>query len=91
MVLILFSLCWVIFFCTCLGRLNYSSAMAEMISKKILTRPRAGLINTLFFSSMLWGQLINGYIGDRISSKRMIFIYLLCVKSHRRAQGLKDL
>lgn len=48
--------------------------MAEMISSKILTRPQAGLINTLFFCFYAVGQLINGYIGDRISPKRMIFI-----------------
>lgn len=73
MVLLLFWLCWIVYFCTYLGRLNYSSAMPQMINAGFITRSQAGLISTLYFTSYAIGQLINGILGDKMSSKWMIF------------------
>ncbi len=73
----LFWLCWFIYFVTYLGRLNYSSAMPEIIGEGILTRSSAGLISTLFFTCYAIGQLVNGFLGDKVSPKVMIFIGVL--------------
>lgn len=73
MVLLLFWLCWIVYFCTYLGRLNYSSAMPQMINANFITRSQAGLISTLYFTSYAIGQLVNGILGDKASSKWMIF------------------
>lgn len=77
MILLLFWLCWVVYFCSYLGRLNYSSAMPQMIKESVLDRSQAGFISTLFFTFYAAGQLINGFLGDKISSKLMIFIGIL--------------
>ncbi len=88
MVLILFFSCWIVYYCTYLGRLNYSSAMAEMIASGFLLKAQGGFISTLFFASYAVGQLINGFLGDRISPKKMIFVGLLLSGSANLCMGL---
>lgn len=46
----LFLLCWIAYFTAYIGRLNYSSAMSDMIQTGILTQSHAGFISMLYFS-----------------------------------------
>ena len=70
----LFALCWVLYACSYLGRLNYSSVMLEMVGEGLMTKGQAGLVNTVFLFFYAAGQLINGMLGDRHSPRWMLFI-----------------
>lgn len=59
------------------GRLSYAAVMADLIVREGLGKPEAGLIGTVFF--LIYGvcQLISGFLGDRISPKKLIFTGLI--------------
>ncbi|MDF2943352.1 MAG: major facilitator superfamily 1 [Herbinix sp.] len=66
-------ICWIAYFSTYLGRLNYAASMNEIVDVGFLTKPIAGMIGTGFFFCYGFGQLISGFLGDRIPSKWMGF------------------
>lgn len=68
----LFLLCWIAYFTAYIGRLNYSSAMSDMIQTGILTQSHAGFISMLYFFSYGFGQLLNGILGDWLPPQKMI-------------------
>lgn len=68
----LFWLCWMVYFTSYLGRLNYSSAMTVMIQEAIITKSEAGFISMLYFFAYGIGQLCNGLLGDRLHPGKMI-------------------
>ncbi|MEG2571106.1 MAG: MFS transporter, partial [Clostridia bacterium] len=70
----LFILCWFIYFSTYIGRLNYSAAMTQMISDGFFAKWQAGMVATVFFACYGIGQIASGFIGDRVSPFKMIFI-----------------
>ena len=73
---VLFSLCWLSYVCTYLGRLNYSACLIEIVSAEGWSKGQAGLIATGFFTTYGIGQLVNGYIGDKLSPKVMVSLGL---------------
>ena len=75
---LLFSLCWIAYVFTYLGRLNYSACLVEIINTEGWTKAQAGLIATGFFTTYGLGQLVNGYIGDKLSPKLMVACGLGC-------------
>lgn len=68
----LFILCWFVYFITYIGRLSYTSAMTEMTVNGVLSKSQAGSISMIFFFCYGIGQLINGFLGDRVQPLRMI-------------------
>ena len=68
----LFSLCWIAYVFTYLGRLNYSACLVEIMNTEGWTKAQAGLIATGFFTTYGLGQLVNGFMGDRLSPKLMV-------------------
>ena len=68
----LFILCWVVYFASYLGRLNYTSVMPEMIAVGLLTKPQAGMLGTAYLVFYAVGQVVSGVLGDRVSPVRMI-------------------
>lgn len=73
----IFLLCWVAYFSTYIGRLNYSAAMAGMAADGFLTTLQLGYIGTAFFVMYGIGQLINGLAGDRVAPFKMLAAGLL--------------
>lgn len=73
---ILFPLCWVAYFAAYLGRLNYSAAIAEIVASEGFTNSACGLVSTGFFVCYGVGQLFSGVLGDKVSTKWMIFVGL---------------
>jgi sugar phosphate permease len=73
----IFILCWFAYACIYLGRNNLSVAIPEIQRYLGISKAQIGIIG----GSFLWvygiGQLINGYIGDKVSSRIYIFIGLL--------------
>lgn len=72
-----FILCWIAYACIYFGRVNLSVAIPYIQEAFQLNKGQVGLIGSLFFWIYGIGQLINGYIGDKVSSKLFIFIGLL--------------
>lgn len=72
----LFLLCFLVYFTTYLGRLNYSASLAEMIKTEGFGKGQAGMIGTLFFFAYGAGQLISGFLGDRLPCKWLVFMGL---------------
>lgn len=68
-----FILCFLAYFATYLGRLNYAASLAEMIREQGMAKGRAGLIGTAFFISYGVGQLFAGFLGERRNCKRLVF------------------
>ena len=68
----LFFFCWTAYFCSYLGRLNFSSATLDMVNAGLVTTAAAGLINTAYFTAYGIGSFVNGLAGDRLSPKTMI-------------------
>lgn len=69
----LFPLCWMAYFTAYLGRLNYSAAIAEIVVTEGFSNSACGLVSTGFFVCYGVGQLFSGVLGDRVSTKWMIF------------------
>lgn len=74
---LLFWLCWIAYFSTYLGRLNYSAGLTEIIRAEGYDKGAAGLIGTAFFCSYGIGQLFSGFMGDKWKPQKMIFAGIL--------------
>lgn len=74
---LLFWLCWLAYFSTYLGRLNYSAGLTEIIRAEGYDKGAAGLIGTAFFCSYGIGQLFSGFMGDEWKPQKMIFAGIL--------------
>lgn len=74
----LFLLCWLVYFTSYIGRLNYSSVIASIKNEGILTLSQAGSISMMYFFAYGIGQLVNGILGDKAKPQLMIFIGLFC-------------
>ena len=60
----LFILCWLVYFSSYIGRLNYSSVMSSIVEENILTFSQAGMISMVYFFAYGIGQFCNGILGD---------------------------
>lgn len=74
---LLFWLCWLAYFSTYLGRLNYSAGLTEIIRAEGYDKGAAGFIGTAFFCSYGIGQLFSGFMGDEWKPQKMIFAGIL--------------
>ncbi len=68
-----FILCFLAYYSTYLGRLNYAASLGEMIRGQGIEKGQAGLIGTAFFVSYGVGQLFAGFLGERRNCKRLVF------------------
>lgn len=73
----IFALCWIAYAFAYFGRVNLAVAIPDIQKAFGWSKAQVGLIGTLFFWIYGTGQLINGNIGDRISSRNLIFVGLL--------------
>ena len=70
--------CFVIYFCAYLGRLNLSATLDYIMQSFAgIGKTRAGLIQTVFAVTYAGGQLLFGSISDHIRPKRLILTGLL--------------
>ena len=69
-------LCSLVYFVSYFSRKDFAAAMAGMLSEEVLARSTAGLIGTMMFVFYGTGQLISGYLGDKIKPKYLIIIGL---------------
>ncbi|MEG1104451.1 MAG: MFS transporter [Oscillospiraceae bacterium] len=71
-----FTLCWLTYFCTYLGRLNFTASIAEIISTGF-TKAQMGLVGSAFFLFYGMFQLVFGFLGDKYSPKLIVFFGVL--------------
>ena len=70
-------LCTVAYFASYFSRKTFSVVMVNMLSSGVLERDVAGMVGTALFIFYGAGQLISGYLGDRMSPKYLMFSGLM--------------
>lgn len=73
----LFLLCWMAYFATYICRLNFSAVMPELGALELFTKSQMASVSSCFFITYGVGQFINGFLGDRVPPRLMIFGGLL--------------
>ncbi len=73
--LLLGALC-VIYFVSYVSRLDYATVLAEIVVSENILKSEAALATTACFITYGIGQLISGWLGDRINPKWLIFFGL---------------
>lgn len=66
-----------VYFSSYITRINFSAIIVEFISAEGVAKTSASLITSVTFITYGAGQLISGYLGDRISPRLLIFAGLL--------------
>ena len=70
-------MCCIVYFTSYLTRLNYNASISEIIASNTLTRETAGMVSTGGFITYGIGQLLCGYLGDKISPIKLIALGLI--------------
>lgn len=65
-------LCFALYIASYTGRHNYSAALAQITSSGMFTKSQAGIIGTVFFAVYGIGQIVFGYLADRVSPYKLI-------------------
>ena len=73
---LIFTTAWFTYLCAYLCRVNFSSALASLSSEKGISEDMLGVIGALFFGIYALGQLVNGYLGDKVRANRFIICAL---------------
>lgn len=71
-----FILCWLAYAGAYLCRTNLSIVIPDFIRDLNWDKASIGSMGSLFFWTYAFGQLINGYIGDRVDFRFFVFISL---------------
>ena len=69
------------YFTSYLTRNNFAAVLAAIIQAGEIDKTSAGLVTTLGFITYGVGQLISGWLGDRINPKKLMFIGFLMTAS----------
>lgn len=70
-------MCTVAYFASYFSRKTFAVVMVDMLENGVLSREIAGVVGTALFVFYGAGQLISGYMGDRISPKYLMFSGLM--------------
>ena len=70
----LFLICWLVYSCAYIARVNYSTAIDGMKVAGIIDENIAGLISSVYFVVYALGQVFNGIISDKRSPFVMVII-----------------
>ena len=68
---------WLVYFSSYITRLNFGAVLVEFLQAEGITKTAAAPITTALFITYGAGQLLSGYLGDRISPRLLIFGGLL--------------
>lgn len=71
-----FGLCWFVYLCANIGRLSYSAVMAAVIEEGF-SRTRCGLVGTGLYICYGGSQILAGFFGDKVNSRKMILTGML--------------
>ena len=68
----LIALCCMVYFVSYFSRKDFAATMAGIVTDGAISRTDAGLVGTMMFAFYGIGQLISGYLGDKIKPKHLI-------------------
>lgn len=68
-----FMLCWLTYFCTYLGRLNFTASLGVIVETGSYTRVQMGLVGSGFFIGYGIFQLVFGILGDKLNPRLLVF------------------
>ncbi len=68
----LIALCAAVYFCSYLTRQNYATVLVEIIESEGVSKAAASAAITGMFITYGLGQIISGYLGDRLNSCHLI-------------------
>ena len=71
------ALCTVAYFASYFSRKTFAVVMVNMLEGGVIERDVAGIIGTALFVFYGAGQLISGYMGDKLSPKYLMFSGLM--------------
>ncbi len=74
---LLFFGCFAAYVCAYLSRDTFSAVMPNILSQTEITKTEIGTISTVFLIFYGCGQLISGFLGDKIRSDKLIAMGLL--------------
>jgi len=74
--LLVFVACFIAYAASYVGRINYSAALPDILADGLFTKSQAGIIGSAFFIVYGFFQIINGFLGDKISPFKMIMLGL---------------
>ena len=74
-------ICAIAYFTSYLTRVNFAAVLAAIVSAGDIDKPSAGLVTTLGFITYGVGQLVSGWLGDRINPKKLMFFGFLLTAS----------
>ena len=70
-------LCWLVYACSYMGKVNYSANVNQVMSFYQVDHSSAGLVSTFFFFAYGIGQVINGLFCKKYNLRWMIFSSLI--------------
>lgn len=70
-------ICSAAYFTSYLTRVNFAAVLAAIVSAGDIDKASAGLVTTLGFITYGVGQLVSGWLGDRINPKKLMFFGFL--------------
>lgn len=73
---LVFVACFIAYAASYVGRINYSAALPDILTEGLFTKSQAGIIGSAFFIVYGFFQIINGFLGDKISPFKMIMLGL---------------
>ena len=65
-------LCWMSYMILYVGKKTLKLCLPGMIASGVCTEAQGGLISSVFLGSYAAGQLINGWLGDRMHPRHMM-------------------
>ena len=71
------ALCAIAYFVSYITRVNYGAVILEMVKAEGFTKTAASMALTGSFVTYGAGQLVSGYMGDRIEPHKLIFAGLI--------------
>lgn len=70
------ALCSLVYFVSYFSRKGFAAVMAGMLQEAVLDKPTAGLVGTMLFVFYGAGQLLSGYLGDKIRPQHLLCLGL---------------
>lgn len=71
---LLVALACALYFTSYLTRLDFNAALASIVENTAMTKSQAGLIGTALFFSYGFGQIVSGFLGDKVKPQLLILI-----------------
>lgn len=83
-------LCCLVYFTSYITRINYGATIIEIVNHMKISNSLAGVAVTCSFISYGIGQIIAGFLGDKINPKLMVFVGLIITSIANIIVGLSS-